>query len=72
MSEDSRVFKQIGATLDGLFALDEQGGVWRYYPANKGKGTYAAWYRLTDYRVDNTGPRPKPADKAQVVVDGNI
>jgi hypothetical protein len=63
------VFKQIGVGRDGLFALDEQGGVWRYFPADKSKGAYAAWYKLTDYRKNNTGKHSPRRETAEV--DGN-
>lgn len=47
-------FTQIATGRDGLFAIDADGAIWRYYPANKAAGRFAAWYRLTEFRKDNT------------------
>jgi len=53
-------FKQISAGTVGLYGLDADGGVWRYYPAVYESGKvkkYSGWYRLTTRGLDATGPR---------------
>lgn len=40
-----------------LYALDENGQVFKYVPANKKEGYYAVWVALTHRKKDNTGPR---------------
>ena len=59
--ENQPKFVQITGTGDNLSALDEEGGVWRYYPArpgkNEGETQYACWMKITNHRVDKTGRR---------------
>lgn len=59
-------FKQIACSVHGLYAIDEQGGVWQYFPATDegewGK-RYSSWLRLTERRQDHTGQKPEPRQK---------
>jgi hypothetical protein len=60
MSEPSR-FIQIATGGQRLYALDENGCVWRYYPARKdkagnikeieGRKSYATWIKITNHRI---------------------
>lgn len=46
-------FIQIAAGTDSrrpLFAIDEEGAVWHYIPADNAKGRYAFWSKLTGHR----------------------
>lgn len=50
-------FIQIIAVGKDLHALDDQGKVWRYYPAREfdnGRVQYATWTALTEHRSDRT------------------
>lgn len=53
-------FVQLVADGSGLVALDEAGGVWRYYSAMKGADgkvtMFARWVRLTAFREDSKKP----------------
>ena len=40
-----------------LYGLDENGQVFKYFPADKEKDRYAVWVALTHRKKDNTGPR---------------
>ena len=51
-------FVQITAGHAGLYGLQEDGSVWKYYPAEYSDGvatTYAWWGRLTSRGSDATG-----------------
>lgn len=52
----------------GLYALDEEGGVWHYMAADNEKGQYAFWTKLTGYRRNpadkSTSKTSKPTDKS--------
>jgi hypothetical protein len=58
-------FEQITAGAVGLYGLDSDGGVWRYYPAVKENGKvkkFSGWYRLTSLGYDATGPSGNSED----------
>lgn len=48
-------FVQLTSDQSGLYALDVDGGVWSYHPANGQR--FAFWSHLTAHRVDNTGQK---------------
>lgn len=56
---DKPKFINITTTDFDLFALDESGEVWKYYPERKpktfsitDKGRFAFWGKLTSHRAD--------------------
>ncbi len=56
-------FIQITASGKLLYALDSDGGVWKYFPATTYPDgevdRFSAWVRLTQRRKDGTGRRPQ-------------
>lgn len=44
-------FIAIAANTDGLFALDNRGWIWKYYPYDETRDRYAFWGKLTSHRA---------------------